>query len=230
MLNDQERRLIISYLTLRKLIGILGMLLPVACLFIGSWLPHEELKDSISAYYYSSMRDGLVGLLIGVSMFLLTYRGYDWRDKLVVIASGIAGLGIAVFPCGNPANSLDVVGLFRLEPNVTGYFHYGSTVIFFILLAVNSCFLFTLGPKEERTGSKKIRNAIYIICGIVIFASLATLGILTLVIGKEHLGTTYWTLVFETVMLLSFGFSWLVKGETLFKDKPEEKGADLSVP
>jgi hypothetical protein len=29
-------------------------------------------------------------------------------------------------------------------------------------------------------------------------------------------------LVFETIMLLAFGTSWLVKGKTLFKDKPEK--------
>jgi hypothetical protein len=66
------------------------------------------------------------------------------------------------------------------------------------------------------------------VCGIAIFASLATLGILTAVLGKEGLGATAWTLVFETIMLLAFGISWLVKGETIYKDKPGEPQFDLT--
>jgi hypothetical protein len=228
MLKSKNNSLIVSYLTLRKLIGILGMLLPFACLLGGSLLQNNPVQDSISAYYHSNMRDVLTGLLIGVSLFLLTYKGYESRDTLVAILSGIAGLGIAIFPCESRIEQLSAVGVFQLTPPIAGYFHYGSSALFFILLGINSYFLFTIGDEKNWTNSKSIRNKIYRVCGLVIFASLLTLAILSMVLGDELIATV-WTLVFETVMLLSFGISWLVKGETLFTDKPDEKRFDLTM-
>ncbi len=228
MLKDRNDHLIVSYLTLRKLIGILGMLLPFVCMLGGSVFQSLPAQDSISAYYHTNMRDVFVGLLVGVSMFLLTYKGHEKRDTLVAIASGITGLGIALFPCGCPDAPLTGIGMFRLQAGTSGYFHYGSAVIFFVLLAFNSFFLFTLGDKKNWTKSKTRRNGIYRACGLIIFASLVILGILTLALGKDGLDATVWTLVFETVMLLAFGTSWLVKGETIFKDKPDEPRFDLT--
>ena len=227
MLKDKNQRFIVSYLTLRKLIGILGILLPFACLLGGSLFQNVPIRDSISAYYHSNMRDVLVGLLVGVSLFLMTYKGYEWRDMLVAIVSGIAGLGIAIFPCASRVEPSSAVGVFQFTPPIAGYLHYGSSVLFFILLGINSYFLFTLGDKENWTRRKSIRNGIYRACGLVIFASLLTLAILTMILGGE-LVATLWTLIFETVMLLAFGISWLVKGESLFADRPGEQRFNLT--
>ncbi len=228
MLKKKNKSLIVSYLTLRKLIGILGMLLPFACLFGGSLFQNRPVLDSISAYYHSNMRDILTGLLIGVSLFLLTYKGYDVRDTIMAILSGIAGLGIAIFPCASRTEPSSAVGVFQLTPPLAGYLHYGASVLFFVLLGINSYFLFTLGDKENWTKSKSIRNGIYRVCGLVIFASLITLAILTMILG-DKLVTTVWTFVFETIMLLAFGISWIVKGETLFADKPDEERFNLTM-
>jgi len=228
MLKDKNKSFIVSYLTLRKLIGVLGMLLPFACLLGGSLFQNVPVRDSISAYYHSNMRDVLVGLLVGVSLFLMTYKGYERRDTLMAIISGFAGLGIAVFPCASRVDPPSAVGLFQFTPPIAGYLHYGSSVLFFILLGVNSYFLFTLGDKENWTRHKSIRNGIYRVCGLVIFASLLTLAILTMILGDELIKTV-WTFVFETVMLLAFGISWLVKGETFFADKPDEKRFNLTM-
>ncbi|HVO76179.1 MAG TPA: hypothetical protein VMT35_19295 [Ignavibacteriaceae bacterium] len=222
MLKNKNSSLIFSYLTLRKLIGILGILLPFACLLGGSLFQNKPVMDSISAYYHSNMRDILTGLLVGVSLFLLTYKGYELRDWLIAILSGVAGLGIAIFPCESRIEMSSAVGVFQLTPPIAGYLHYGSSALFFILLGVNSFFLFTIGDKENWTKSKTVRNGIYRACGLVIFASLLTLAIFSLILRNELI-TTVWTLVFETIMLLAFGISWLVKGETLFADKPNEK-------
>ncbi len=227
MLKDKNKNFIVSYLTLRKLIGILGMLLPFVCLLGGSLFQNVPVMDSISAYYHSNMRDVLVGLLIGVALFLMAYKGYEKRDTIVAIISGIAGLGIAIFPCASRVDPSSAVGMFKLTPPIAGYLHYGSSALFFILLGINSYFLFTLGDKKNWTKSKNIRNGIYRACGIVIFASLLVLAILSKILGDE-LVKTVWTFVFETIMLLAFGISWLVKGETLFADKPGEKRFNLT--
>lgn len=228
MLKDKNKSFIVSYLTLRKLIGILGMLLPFACLVGGGLLQNARILDSVSAYYHSNMRDILVGLLVGVSLFLLTYKGYERRDMLIAIVSGIAGLGIAIFPCESRVEPSSAVGMFQLTPPIAGYLHYGSSILFFVLLGINSYFLFTLGDKENWTKRKSIRNGIYRACGLVIFASLLTLAILTIILG-DKLVATVWTFVFETVMLLAFGISWLVKGETFLADRPGEKRSKLTM-
>ena len=228
MLKNKNKNFIISYLTLRRLIGILGMLLPFACLFGGSIFTNSPVLDSISAYYHSNMRDVLTGLLVGVSLFLLTYKGYESRDMFIAVLSGIAALGIAIFPCESRIEPSTAVGVFQLTHPFAEYFHYGSSVLFFILLSINSYFLFTLGDKTKWTRSKSIRNGIYRACGLVIFGSLITLLILTIILGHALIATV-WTFIFETVMLLAFGISWLVKGETLFADKHDEKYFDLTV-
>jgi uncharacterized membrane protein len=57
---------------------------------------------------------------------------------------------------------------------------------------------------------------------------LLTLVVLTVILGDDLIKTA-WTFVFETVMLLAFGISWLVKGETFFMDKPGEKRFNLKM-
>ena len=127
MLKDKNQRFIVSHLSLRKLIGILGMLLPFACFLGGSLFQYTPVLDSISAYYHSNMRDILVGLLIGVSLFLMTYKGYERRDMLMALVSGIAGLGIAIFPCTSRVDPSLAVGVFQLGSPIAGYLHYGIT-------------------------------------------------------------------------------------------------------
>lgn len=226
MVKNNDKRFIVSYLTLRKLIGILGMLLPFACLLGGSLIQSKPVLDSISAYYHSNIRDIFSGLIFGFSLFLLTYKGYDERDIIMATLSGIAGLGIVIFPCASRIEPFSAVGVFQLTDSTAECIHYGFSALFFILLGINSCFLFTLGDKEQWTKSKSIRNRIYRACGIVIFVSLLILVILKLILGDKLLATA-WTFVFETAMLLAFGISWLVKGETFFADKPHEERFNL---
>ena len=134
--------------------------------------------------------------------------------------SGISGLGVAFFPCHSGNVPTKPVGIFQIMPTTSGYIHYGSASIFFILLAINSLFLFTLSKHAIKTKEKNIRNVIYRSCGIAIIISLVLLVIIRLTLGQEGMDQAKLVLIFETIMLLAFGLSWLVKGETLFKDTP----------
>ncbi|MGA2624487.1 MAG: hypothetical protein ABSF91_11580 [Bacteroidota bacterium] len=168
------------------------------------------------------MRDFFVGLLVGVSLFLVTYRGYEKIDGLVTTISGVAGLGVAVFPCLNPQANLIPVGIFQIAPTISNGIHLTCASIFFLLLAINSFFLFTLSKGPTITWSKRKRNRIYKTCGAAIFVCIVALLIFHLALSPEEANESRIVLVFETVMLLAFGVSWLVKGETLFRDKPSE--------
>ncbi len=90
---------IISYKALRRLIGFLGMLLPIV-LIIGGWIfAKDAIQQSISLYYYSNMRDFMVGILFLVGLFLMTYKGTLVIDNVITTITGIAGLSVAIFPC-----------------------------------------------------------------------------------------------------------------------------------
>lgn len=220
MLRKRNKSLIFSYVALRRLIGLLGMLLPFVCLFGGLIFAGLPVQQSISYYYHTNVRDFLVGLLIGMSFFLITYRGHEIIDEIVTTASAVAGFGIAFFPCLVSQSSTVPVGIFRIEPHASNAIHFISAAVFFVLLAVNSIFLFTKTKKGVPMGGrKKARNAIYISCGVVILLSLVSLALILLIMGQEAAQEHKLIFILEAVMLVFFGVSWLVKGETLLRDK-----------
>ena len=70
--------------------------------------------------------------------------------------------------------------------------------------------------KKTMTNNKKKRNIVYITCGIIIIVALAIVLLVKCIPGF----IVYKNIVFilETIMLIAFGISWLVKGETILKD------------
>ncbi|MBN1242977.1 MAG: hypothetical protein JXA15_09775 [Spirochaetales bacterium] len=213
----------LPYEELRTWIGVLGMALPVVLALGGLLEPGAGLRRSISLYWHSNMRDFFVGLMFATALFLFTYRGYDWRDRLVAIASGLAGLALAFFPCVGPLGPDEIVGIFRLAAGVSARAHLASAAAFFILLAVNSTFLFRLSDKErgKRGRAKDARNAVYLACGLAMFALLAALALVMRFVPEA--AQERWKPVFllETLLLQAFGISWLVKGGKIIRDRPK---------
>lgn len=196
-----------DYLRIRNFLGTLGCLLPFLSIGGALFSPNKIYPDwwtSISVTYYSS--PVLIAVLSAVSFFLILYRGYNGWDTAVNTIAGIAGLCVVCFPC--EASWIDMstpVGLFWLPVNVTRWVHYSAAFLLFLMLALNSIFLFS-------KGSNKIKNRIYITCGIVILAAFALFGINALFFDIK------WTVIVnETIMLLAFGISWLVKGHIFDK-------------
>jgi hypothetical protein len=203
---------------IRNFAGFLGMVLPwialVGAAIYAKAQPTKIPDDfwetlSISATYY--LTPALAGVLTTAAVVLICYKGYDRRDELVTTISGIFGLMIVIFPCDCSAANSNVVGFFQLPINVSNVIHTASAVIFFLLLAINSLFLFTLG--ESDTKQKRIRNIIYKVCGIGMFSTLFLLILLPNFTAKIF--------IVEAILLTFFGVSWLVKGQIfgLFKDK-----------
>ncbi|MBK5270940.1 MAG: DUF998 domain-containing protein [Bacteroidia bacterium] len=201
--------IIISFMTLRKLIGVLGISLPFV-LVLGSFiLDHPcRLQVSISAYYHTSMRNGLVGILCGVSLFLFTYHGYKWYDSLLSKAAGFFALCVAFFPTSESNDKSDIISTL----------HYITSGIFLVILGCMSLFLFTKSS-GDRTPEKKRRNRIYRFCGIGMLVCVAGIPLAGIPSIHTYVAVLKPTLVFETLALIFFGVSWLVKGEALFWDK-----------
>jgi len=219
MSNDQN--MVISYLSLREAIGVLGLSLPIV-LWLGGWFGQSEIQPSISHFYHSPMRDIFVGYLFAISVFLMAYRGYDVIDLRSGRIAGSAGVGVALLPTvegfdhclSQPATE---------TAKLIGNFHYLSAGIFFLTLAFFCFFLFTKGqPGATPTPMKLWRNRVYRICGSIIVLCLAAIAILTLSSDQSCPTPQVLPPIFtlEAIAVIAFGFSWLVKGEAILQDRP----------
>ncbi len=219
---------VVSFNNLRRSIGILGMALPAVCYLGGALFYHVGLQPSISHYYYTNVRDAFVGLLIGLGMFLTAYNGYERIDSVVSKVTGGCGLGIAIFPCLLSARVTEPVGFFQLAPKVSDALHLSFAGAFFLLLAINSIFIFTLNRGGAVTNQKKKRNAIYIACGLAIILSMAALLYIKMTMDPALVDQKHLVFILETAMLESFGISWLVKGQTILRDEETRSSFTLT--
>lgn len=96
--ENPDNSLVLSYLGLRKAVGIIGILLPFVLVFGKILLDGSGIESSISSYYYTIMRDVFVGSLCAIAMFLLSYRGYEHADSVAGKLAAILALGTALFP------------------------------------------------------------------------------------------------------------------------------------
>ena len=195
---------LVSYTTLRRVVGLLGVAMPIVCAIVGfvvmGWWHFEP---TISDYYrIDPSRNAFVGILFTIGWFLFTYRGFDWRDEVAGFFGCVFALGVALFPCTMPW---------------TAKYHYLSASGMFLTLAIFA--LLFRQSKGFMTPEKRKRNAIYLGCAIVIVLCIATIGVFS-----DSLKTSLWLGIpafyaLETLALWAFGISWFIKGETLFKDK-----------
>ena len=199
--------------THRKFIGFLGFILPVACIIIGWDEGGMGIQRSISAYYHTVARDVFIAVMVLVSGFMLTYRGYDLWDRIVTDISGIFAALTALFPTivsKTPELSDKHFGIFQLQEKLSGDLHLISAALLFAFFAVQCIFLFTKSPNRWR-------KIIYYICGGLITVCLLVL--LVLFIPKVFGGLQETRIVFilEVVMLAAFGLAWVIKGRVFSK-------------
>ena len=214
--------LVISYLTLRKAIGILGIAFPVV-LVSGSILAGgcEEIQNSISNYYHTNMRNIFVGILCAVALFLFSYKGYERKDNIAGHLACLFALGVAFFPASvdDPLPLCNFPSF--IKSPVISLVHFISAALFFTALSYFSIVLFTKSKnKESRTGRKKKRNRVYRVCGFIMLGCIILIGVYFLILKGsysrlQHIKPVFWL---ESIALWAFGISWLVKGEVLLKD------------
>jgi len=225
---------IISYYTMRRAIGVLGITLPLI-LVAGSFQfgGCTELQSSISTYYHTNMRNIFVGYNCAVALFLFAYRGHDWKDNLTGYLGCFTVLGVAFLPCTISVPGQPCLIPPSLQNPLVGMLHNLSALLYFVILIVYALFLFPKTHMDMVSGEKKFmgrqksrRNLVYYICG-----SLMTVSLLLIIAYMAFLGNHYPDLqklnpVFwlESLVLLSFGTTWLTKGQLFFKDENYKKG------
>jgi hypothetical protein len=229
----------VSYLNLRLCIGVLGVALAFILRIGSAIFPPDPY--SVSAYYYSAMRNILVASLCVLGVFLVTYRGYDKLDSRITNVCGAATIGVALFPTSNPGFKPTWVG--HVHPVMAAIALAGQALMALqftqsaprdeaarwlddvkrILRAV--IFRYAQRVHDER-GRKLTRNRIYSACTWLIIIGV----VLALVQNSwsDSVKTeTQWLFWFESLSIASFGVAWLVKGGTLLKDAADPA---LAVP
>jgi hypothetical protein len=228
--KERNNDLVFSYMTLRNLIGFSGMFLPLILYIFTDRAPTDNrVEPSISDYYYTSNGDVLVVILCTLSVFLFTYNGYGWREKIWTIQAAVCGLGIAFSPTVTKYSreSFSVHTSLNEVPHVFGVErHLLFAGWFFICLSIIALVYF---PKTDATSDVNVegdrtakgkRNLVYRVCGIAMLLCVVMLALYFQVPAFQNaMGDFPIVFTLETVAIEAFGISWITKGETLWPDR-----------
>lgn len=209
-------RYVRSFLIMRVLVGALGVALPFALVLIdGVWFDGDPFpRTSLSAYYYSGVRELFVGSLSAIGVFLIAYKVAEVNlDNSLSLLAGVAVLGVALFPTGRPAETVRLMPLQdRLGESLVSAIHYGAAVVFIVSLAVISYFFGKREgkrpPTPNRRRSPRFWRDFHWACAGVIAAALVWI----LVTELWDVGPDKSLLYGEAVSVCAFGVSWLWKG------------------
>lgn len=218
-----------SYLLIRTVVGVLGILLPLLFIIGEAYFLRGsvQVRGSLSAYYHTSMRDLFVAGLCVIGYLLATYMSAQTNtwDFWLSLVAGVAVMGVAFFPTGRPGltEEAPLCGTTpipsgcsaiqqQLGENVVAAIHYTSAAIFIVSLGVLA---FYFASRERRhTNNTGLANVLKL-CGVAIFAAVAW------VIVGGLLRATFWGLtplyVGEVLSVWAFGLAWLLKGRDLWK-------------
>lgn len=110
---------------------------------------------------------------------------------------------------------------------MAGYGHFAFGVVLFTsLIVIALCLFRKTDPAREPTRLKRFRNGAYLICGVVMVASLALAGIASLPVAAalDSLHPVFWL---EATAIAAIGVSWLVKGQAILRGKRPSPGRPL---
>lgn len=216
----------VSYLGLRKWIGLLGLVMPVVVWSISRYdgLP-AHVYDTISAHYYTRARDIFVGTMALVGVLIYFYRSPHPWDNRIARVCGVAAVLIGLLPI-DPPEGVDA----ELSYTLVQHLHSYPVTLFFasgiylvgvsfrktsLKQAAGQAPLRNESARELEAGQprKRLRNLIYTGCAVVM-----TLGSLALaaanLLTEQFNWTEGWRFVPETAAVMAFAFAWLVKGQT----------------
>jgi hypothetical protein len=213
---------VFSYRRLRRMIGLLGAALPIVLVLL-SWFPYfkTSVQPSISHYYYTHLREIFTGVLCGVGLFLICYKGRSnpviWKnDNFLTNLAGVMAFGVAFVPTTLETKVKDcsekIYSIIPACEEWLGWLHYTCAGLLFVSFSILAINVFTLGQrKDEGTPNSWMNeNNIYRFCGYSILVFIAMVPI------AYRLNLfTYSTLVFEALSLFAFGTAWLIKGRIM---------------
>ena len=216
----EKKKMLNSFYTIRKIIGTLGVLLPILVV-IGNKC---QFLPSLSHYYYSQSAVFFIAILSSFGLFLISYKGYEkaenewFSDNCITHMGGFAVLLVVVIPTACVGDECTLVGEFK-----NGFPMYGhtSSVKSAIHLASAGIFLFAMGwmsVKRFTKGTTTKYHTYYKYSGYTVWACISIL--LIEFVASKITGTNVYlspfdVLFFETIAVAAFGSSWLLKGKAI---------------
>jgi len=208
---------ILTYRRIRSAIGVLGIGLPIVLLILPLFpFFKTTIQNSISHYYYTNLRELFTGVLCAVGLFLIRYKGHKnpifWKnDGLLTNIAGFMAFGIALFPTNADVCTQKIYTIIPHCHSILGIIHYFFAATFFVVLAIVSINVFTIGQNINSNIPVSLinENKIYRTCGYLMLCFLILVPILS------SLKLSYSTLICEALALFSFGISWIIKGRAL---------------
>lgn len=217
---------VISHTWLLAFVGTLAVSIPIALLIVSAISAEVIQQPSISHFYYTPMRDLLMGLLFAVSVFLFAYTGYppkqDERvsDRQLSLAAGIGLACVVVFPTpplpDSPAG-IPSIAVF-LSAEAVNWLHRLGAVVFMTCLGVMSLVNFRRSMKNQEgiaTMAIATEDVIYRVAGIIMLGCVAAMILQALLRPDGPMFFTNATFWFESAGIFAFGISWLVKTKVL---------------
>lgn len=217
---------------MRRTVGFICIFLLPVCQLLVKWfaVPGLNIFDggeqfltdvwkNISSMTYGNAWMVSAGGMAILSFIFLTFPGYDLTDKIIYKILGTLMVANVVFANWNRyPDGMLYRGLFPINPSLSDAIHCGTGFGIFVLLGLCCVWLFRKHDGEV-TDKKKLRNTIYLICGIVVFTGVA----LTIIVSMKHilhlpwkfLYWKWWSPVSEYFMLGGSGVAWLIKGESI---------------
>lgn len=227
-LTESSDKYIISHLTLRRYIGILGIIFPVILLLSSSFTEHGTLP-SMSAYYYSKMNTIFVGIIFSILIFLVSYVGEDLEETIYCRVAALMAFLIAIFPT-NPMTKYTIDENFEftidkfkgfVTPHIkfegdSNWIHSGTALVFFLILVILVGKKFVESEKKSIEPNNK-RICLYRVCALLMSLSIICIPLLPKLLPKiitnyNHDSSSI-TFFCELFLFWLFGFAWLIKGE-----------------
>ncbi len=234
---------LISYKALRRLIGVLGLLLPFLCWGFNAIVNHlnllsnpffvnesqtlaytagADLKSSVSLFYYTAAGPLFTGVLVTLAIFLFCYNGYP-QNKAEDRFAWLTDKRLAAFAaCCSlaivfiPAGSHQPITdniYIFVSSKPIGMLHLLAATLFFLSMATMSIVNFRRLPGKRLL--KDTEGKLYVICGVGIIICLPILAIHFFVVENDNWLGGKFVFVMEVIMLTFFSTAWLLKGKSV---------------
>jgi hypothetical protein len=211
-----------TYHSLRFGIAVIGVALPLVLWVGGLGIDGVSLQSSMSAYYYTGMRDTFVGALCAVGVALYLYKGFSGAENLALSLAGVLAVCVALFPTRSGA-----------EWELVNYVHVIAAVLFFGCLAYVSVFHAsdTLSLIRDTRRARVLQRWYFILGALMITSPLLALAAAWIV--DPPLGRPSIVFFLEAFGAWAFAAYWLVKSWELKQtsaDRAAAQGILLAVP
>ncbi|MEQ1903785.1 MAG: hypothetical protein ABL888_06350 [Pirellulaceae bacterium] len=213
--NPHAHSVVMSYLGIRRSLGMLAFLLPVVLGPFGYLVLGIPIQENMSSYYHTPLRDVFVGVMCAMGIFLYCYHGYDTLENWTGNLACASAICVALFPLEPNSDPLH-------QSTIRGYVHTLSGGVFFSTLALYSTYHFPRGHFGLRLKTRdEQRDGIYFASGLTILGCMFLMGVYLFLLPQSPRDwLTNWKFLFwmEWIAVWAFSAAWLVKGQALLAD------------